>query len=457
MKREFSSAGLQLSALILATIACVEAVSFAVVLGMPTPEPDRITIGMAAEGLQGGAIALPLRRRVAKTPPQGIRAHLVEDAIADMYNVDRTNLRATWTSDQSVQIARSGPLSANLATSPNAEKAGSAPDALLGEPEVFSVELSSALQSLPLPPFSVALRQTDGSWLTIEPQKPLLTIWQMQLLAAFLISAVVLIPVAILAARHFTRPLRELGRFAEADDVRPAPVPPSGSTREIVAALDAIVRMRDRLARRADQRVRILAAVAHDLRTPMTGLRLRVEDAAEPDRTKMIADLDRMEEMIGHMLSYAREGIRLQRAQQVNVNDVVAQVANSFPPEAVSILPNPRRAELQIDREALERAIGNLVRNAIDYAGSAEIEVRPTPAELSVFVRDRGPGISVHERARVVLPFERGETSRSRRTGGVGLGLSTVFEFAQRYGGELRLLDRPGGGLSAEIILPRSA
>lgn len=443
MKRRISSAVLQLSALILATIVCVEAISFALILGMPAPEPEIITIRMASEALRANSdqsVRL-LRRRVSDAPPHGEPAALIESAMTSLYGIDRDRLHATWASERSVRIEGAERLSGSGAR----DVAASARSA---------DQLFSTLETLPLPPFRASVRQSDGTWLTVEPREPLLSAWQIQMLAAFFISAVLLIPVAILAARRFTRPLRDLAHFAGADGDAAAPAPTRGLTREIAAALDAIARMRDRLRRRADQRVRILAAVAHDLRTPMTGLRLRIEDATEPDRTQMISDLDRMEDMIGHMLAYARDGVDGRQMELIDVNTMVARVAASFSPGKVLVIRNRHATELIVDGNALERAIGNLVRNAIDYGGSAEIDVRTAPMAVIIGVHDRGPGIAAKERARVVLPFERGENSRNRRTGGVGLGLSMVDEFTRRCGGELHLLDRSGGGLTAEMILP---
>lgn len=483
MRKRESGAALQLSGLILATILCVEAISFALVLGMPAPEPQQITIRMAADALRGTADPTdPVRSRLTANPPDGARATLVEDAMVSLYGISRDKLRVTWVGNDSLRIqgamhlpGRDGQTdSGRTALIGSAERGGDgearperqprlpivegAPRvAVLPDITEFSDQLFSTLEQIPIPPFRVALQQDDGEWLTIEPREPLLTVWQIQMLAAFLISAVLLVPIAVVAARRFTRPLRKLARIAASEEDAETAEFPVSSTHEIRAAFDAIVRMRARLARRADQRVRILAAVAHDLRTPMTGLRLRVEDAAEPDRTQMIEDLDRMEDMIGHMLRYARDGVEPVALEPIDVNRAVSDVAASFPPGSVAVVRlAEERVNLLADRGAFERAVGNLVQNAIDYGGDVEIDVRASSGSAAILVQDRGPGIPAEDRARLLMPFERGDGSRSRETGGVGLGLTTVAEFAERYGGEISLTDRLGGGLTAQLTFETS-
>jgi signal transduction histidine kinase len=282
-------------------------------------------------------------------------------------------------------------------------------------------------------------------------------LWQKQLLIALGLSTLVMAPLAWLAARRLTRPIRELASFASRADLRgEAAPPPSAAPREIAAAANAISEMRSRLQEEAAGRSRMLAAVAHDMRTPLTGLRLRAETAPPDERDRMAEDIARMEKMIGQVIAYSageqteepREPFDLDALVEECVWDARAQGQDAvfFPGPEVEVSAGPL---------SLHRAVRNLVDNAHRYGGACEVRVITDGDCASVLVEDRGPGIPDHLLAKVQEPFFRGETSRNRDTGGTGLGLAITSSVARQHGGRLVLENRQGGGLRAELRIRR--
>lgn len=438
MTRQPASAVGQVSLLILAVIVVVEFISFALVLWMPAPEQPRYSIRAVAQALAkpGGHRPADFSLRLASAPDDGTSAVIIEQALTLLLNEEPRNIRAIW------RAADGG--GAPLTIIDGNGRRGAPPNVLV------------TLSTLPLPAFSAARRMPDGHWLVARADRSNIAAWQIRMLLAFVLSAAVLVPVAILAARRLTVPLRRLEDVAR-DDGRDRPSPGrSTGPREIRAASDAIVRMRDRLAERARERVRVLAAVAHDLRTPLTGLRLRIEDMEEPDRTRIIDDIDRMERMIADMLAHARDDYARSSPVQIDVDAVIARIVTLFPSDRVQVAPKEETGgNLWIDPQDFERAIGNLVHNAITYGQIATIDVVPTPSQVTVTVHDCGPGISSDQRMRVLRPFERGEGSRSRHTGGVGLGLSSAQDIARRYGGDIEFREQPPKGFTVAISFRR--
>ena len=258
-----------------------------------------------------------------------------------------------------------------------------------------------------------------------------------------------LMPLAWIFARRLTRPFRVL---AEALGERGEAVPQEGprELREAAAAIDA---MRNRLASEAGERARMLTAIAHDLRTPLTGLRLRIEAAPEPQRARMVADVERMQSMIGEVLTFARDAAV--PAELLDVRPLLADVVREMQDRGDALcLMDGNDARVSAPAPALRRAIENLLQNAIDYAGGGVVSVERSTTSVRIVVSDTGPGIPAVDRERLLRPFERGEASRNRNTGGAGLGLSIVRDFAARHRGDFTLTDHPGGGTLAVLDLP---
>lgn len=266
------------------------------------------------------------------------------------------------------------------------------------------------------------------------------------------------IAVSVIAVRLVTRPIQRLADAADAfgRDLDSPPLAETGPTETRLAA-EAFNRMQERLRRLIAERSRALAAVSHDLRTPLTRMRLRAELVDDETlRGQINADIDDMQAMVESTLDYLR-GLRENEAVQTIdiealLHSLVAdQQAQERPVVLGDILAEPYLGRLT----ALKRAVANLIDNAVKYGHGARISVEDDAAGLNIVVEDSGPGIPEADLVRVVEPYVRLETSRSRDTGGVGLGLAIARDAARLHGGELILGNRVGGGLEARLNLPR--
>jgi signal transduction histidine kinase len=307
--------------------------------------------------------------------------------------------------------------------------------------------------------FQVHAQLADGSWAGFEHGlggEPFAWPWRLLLTLAVLLVSV--IALTLLAVRWLTRPLAVLATAADAlgRDIRRPPLPEDGPA-EVRRAAAAFNTMQARLQTHLREREQMLAAVSHDLRTPITRLRLRAELIAdEALRAKIDRDLAEMEAMTAAALDFLRGVSKDEPVQPVDVmallESLQADMEEAGQPEQVqgqAAVPYPAHPL------ALKRCLANLIGNAVKYGGAAEVRVEDGAGQLRFVVADNGPGIPEDQLERVFEPFYRVEGSRSRDTGGVGLGLSVARDIARAHGGELVLRNRAGGGLEAILTLPR--
>ena len=266
------------------------------------------------------------------------------------------------------------------------------------------------------------------------------------------------IAVALIAVRLVTRPIQDLAEAADAfgRDLDSPPLAEAGPT-ETRRAAEAFNRMQARIKTLVAERSRALAAVSHDLRTPLTRMRLRAELVDdEALRAQIGADIDDMQAMVESTLDYLR-GLRDNEAvQEIDIDALLQSlVADEQALERPVTLEAGAAAPFAGRLSVLRRALANLVDNAVKYGGAARLRVEDSANELRLGVEDSGPGIPQESLTSVVEPYVRLETSRSRATGGVGLGLAIARDAARLHGGELLLRNLPGGGLAATLVLPR--
>ena len=262
---------------------------------------------------------------------------------------------------------------------------------------------------------------------------------------------------AVLLVHRLATPLRELARLTgEIGRGTPVPVPESGpdETRSIAQALNA---MQERIHRLVSERTQALAAVSHDLRTPITRLRLRLEGVGDAgSRQAMAGDLDDMQAMIDSTLAYLRGESEPEAAQSTNVASLLLSLVDDAADAGRPVTyAGPSRALARVRPVALKRALANLIDNAVRYGSSAWVEVKVEERGLRIRIDDEGPGIADEDLARVFEPFERLDASRNSNTGGTGLGLTIARRAIEREGGTIQLVNKPGGGLRAEVELPR--
>jgi two-component system, OmpR family, sensor kinase len=426
-----------------------------IVLAAPPPPAARV---VASEAIMAVRTVTPgFERRISADPPAGPRIPVLESLMAAELGKPAIDLRVTRL-DTATPVALSvqtvpkemarrlskGDLSGTIVLQ---QRENVFPEVL--EPVTATGELGRVLLDLPLPAYATSLRQADGRWLVVEPALPLLGGWQRSILIALAVSLLLLAPLAWFFARRLTRPFRAL---AGALGSNASQIPQEGPS-ELREAAVAIAAMQSRLAEEATERARMLTAIAHDLRTPLTGLRLRIEGVPEPQRERMVHDVERMQAMIGEVLNFARNAAAADALIDVRATLEMIIGEINVVTRAISLEPG-EDAQIQVPEPAFRRAFENLLNNAVIYAGGGTVSVTLSRGEVAISVRDEGPGIPEADWERLLRPFERGEGSRNRDTGGAGLGLSIVRDFAVKQGGSFALGHAPGCGTIATMRLP---
>lgn len=261
------------------------------------------------------------------------------------------------------------------------------------------------------------------------------------------------------AARWLTRPVQRLADAAQALGREEAthPVPEEGP-REFRQASRVFNQMQARIRQQLAERDRFVAAVSHDLRTPLTRLRLRTEGLTQAaERERMGRDIAEMDAMITATLEHLRGAAHAEPLATVDVRALIDSMADDYLDSAGRhIGVHGGCAPLRVRPGALRRCLDNLVGNALRYGGSAQVTVQERDGAVRICVRDHGPGLAAHDLANAMEPFYRAEPSRNRASAGVGLGLSIARDIALRHGGTLALSNAAGGGLLATLELPRT-
>jgi signal transduction histidine kinase len=305
----------------------------------------------------------------------------------------------------------------------------------------------------------VAMPLPDGQWLTFATALPDTgPAVSRQFLVSMAVMAVIMLGVSIWVVRGVAAPLTSLAAAADrlGKDMAAAPLPETG-TIEMRQASRAFNSMQVRLRNLIDNRTRLLASISHDLRTPLTLLRLRAENVADPnERDKMLSTIAEMNSMIESTLKFARDETVAEPRQATDVAALVQSIADDMDDAGLPVVMEPAEATIiECRPAALKRALTNLIENAVKYGRTAHIAVGTTSKWIEITIDDDGPGIPESELKRVLEPFYRVEESRSRDTGGVGLGLAIALSAIQLHGGELLLSNRPSGGLRAVVRLAR--
>jgi len=303
-------------------------------------------------------------------------------------------------------------------------------------------------------------RLTDGTVLTFRHSLPQQGLdWPLRLLVSL---AVLGVSVAVLAGwtvRRLTRPLASLADAATglAQNLEQPPLSEHGPL-EVSRAAQAFNAMQRDLKRYLETRAQALAAVSHDLRLPLTRLRLRLERVADADlQAKMEEDLSEMDGMIGSTLEFLRAGSSAEKMQKLDVNALLESVAEDMAMVGAQVeLHGAASGTILAKPQALRRCLANLLDNAWRYGGKhIDVSIAEHPGQLEIRVEDRGPGIPSEDLERVFEPYVRIESSRAKHTGGTGLGLAIARAIARAHGGDVRLLPRAGGGTCAMLALPR--
>ncbi|MCU0986418.1 MAG: ATP-binding protein [Acetobacteraceae bacterium] len=406
---------------------------------------DRIELQRAAQAREATGRAAALWRAVAMSPPER------RDAVARGFDLSEG-------------------MSATVDALPLAPERGLLPEGagdrfaqglarMAGPPHMRPREI--LVGGVPRRAVTVSLRLADGAWLNVTTRPPPPRPWSSPgFLAALAMMTAAVAALAFWAVRRTTRPIRDLADAAErlGRDVNAPRLPETGPA-EVAQAAAAFNTMADRIGRFVADRTAMLAAIGHDLRTPITRLRLRAEFIEdEATRAKMLADLDEMERMIAGTLAFARDEAAAEKMTRLDLAALlrtVADEANDVAGEEVVTLGPLAPLTVEARPLALKRALANLVGNAVAYAGACVIRLSgPEKGFVSIAVEDDGPGIPEEARERVFQPFHRLEPSRNRETGGTGLGLTIARGILRGHGGDVTLANRFPQGLIATATLP---
>ena len=308
--------------------------------------------------------------------------------------------------------------------------------------------------------FTVQIALRDGTWVTFDTfLSPQVAAIPLRVALTLLILLGTVVVLSLVAVRWVTGPLSSLAIAADqlGADINRPPLRETGPV-EVQRAARAFNTMQRRLSRFIADRTRILAAMSHDLQTPITRMRLRSEMLDDESvRAKFAKDLDDMESMVTQTLDFMRDAGSVEPVRRVDVMALLESLQTDYQDtgdmveiEGSIAQPYPCRPH------ALRRCLTNIVDNAIRYGKRATIRVEDGAERIAIRILDEGPGIPDEEIEKAFEPFFRGESSRSRETGGTGLGLGIARNIARAHGGELSLRNRPEGGLEATLTLPRT-
>jgi signal transduction histidine kinase len=307
--------------------------------------------------------------------------------------------------------------------------------------------------------FVAAWREPSGAWRVASPEpRPFFSGWRRDITLWFLACIALLAPLGFLFARRLTAPIQ---RFAEAADRLGRD--PGGSAlaldgpAEIGIAAMAFNRMQGRLSRYVEDRTAMIAAISHDLRTPLARMRFKLEHAPEPLRDTLGADIRQMEEMVSAVLAFVRD-TETDRARPRTRLDLLSVIECAVDDAAVTggeVELTPSDAiEIEGDPVALRSVFDNLIGNGVKYGQRVVVGVRRDASDAVVEIADAGPGLPASELERVFTPFYRAEPSRNRKTGGIGLGLTVARAVARAHGGDVTLSPGAPRGLVATVRLP---
>ena len=432
---------LRIFVLMLTTVLLVQILNFAVVLLMPPPRPLIFTATRVAAVARTGRDPTGLLKvEIAAGPPRPTDnprdARLAGSIAADLGVAPN---HVTVETERSAMPLFAGALRPPLPLG-------------MGRPPRLPQSFDNALFG----PFAVSIEMPNGRWRVIRPTHSTIGPWRMRIVLWFLVAMAVAAAVAWVMARRVVKPIGLFAAAAErlGRDPRAEPLPIVGPP-EIAEAATAFNLMQERLNRYVEDRTTLIAAVAHDLRTPLMRLSLRLEKAPEDIRAASEGDIQEMSQRIGSAMAFVRDMTRHVRRQRLDLRSLAESVADDFADRGAAVALHPGAPlALEGDAPSLKALLANLVGNAVNYAGHAEVEVRRERGVAIVEVSDSGPGMASADLARAFEPFFRAEQSRNRDTGGSGLGLASVRAVARAHGGEATIENRPGGGLLARVTLP---
>jgi two-component system OmpR family sensor kinase len=429
---------LRVFALMVVCVAVTQLMNFALLIAVQTPTAKLYTVGQAVDALQGKPadddFSVSNAEHVEE-PHWNPRGERTEVAMAKALNVPIERVLISFPTP--------------IMTREKIYDRASVPR------PVPPPTMQAARDVIITGDFTASFRRADGQWKTVSTVSAFEP-WRWFVLWWLILSVAAVAPFAWALAHRLAKPI---GAFAEAAerlgrDPRAAPIAIDGPP-EIADAAAAFNRMQARLNRYVDDRATVVGAVAHDLRTPLMRLGLRLEAAPDALRQACEGDIRDMEAMISATLSYLRDTTKQGARKPLDLRSLAETVTDDMSDrgQPVSLAPG-EPVVVEGNSPALKAMLNNLVINALKYAGKAEVTLVEADGQALIEVCDDGPGVAPEDIDRVFEPFFRGERSRNRDTGGIGLGLASARAVARAHGGDVVIRNREEGGLSALVTLP---
>jgi signal transduction histidine kinase len=448
-----------------------QAITLALVLLVPPPPPPVYRLDEVAAALEGGPLRLRdgrvLRRVRSAAPPTvgpGERRDDLAAALADRLQTDPARVRLRFDRPPlrgprrlgatEFDGPRLGPPGADF-DRPH----GPPPERDPGHDPWRAPGFRPHRPDLIVGEFTAAWRDASGRWRTVAPEpKPFFSGWRRDITLWFLGCVAVLAPVGYLFARRLTAPIRRFAQAAERLGRDPGgPALALEGPAEIGAAAQAFNLMQQRLRRYVEDRTAMIAAISHDLRTPLARMRFKLEKAQPELRATLGADVEQMEQMVAAVLAFVRDSdtARARARTRLDLLSLLeCAVDDATFAGARVVIEDAEPTEIEGDPVALRSVFANLIDNGVKYGASVTVGLRRDAAEAIVEIADTGPGLAEGELERVFAPFYRAEPSRNRKTGGIGLGLAVARAIARSHGGDVTLAPGPEHGLVATVRLP---
>lgn len=435
-KRRGAPLFLRIFFVMLACVATVQLMNFALLLVFGLPVPQIYTVEQVAKVLLRGRDQAE-RLRVTASRDLPVRT-VQRDEAPRVALAQRLGV-----AHDRVEVFRYLPLGNNLSR-PFAD-----PAAQRSYDENFGTQLFFG-------DFEAAVRMSDGRWITAKPVAREVSNWSWRALLVLLAAMAGVAPFAWWLSRRLARPIAMFAAAAErlGRNFRAAPIALGGPL-EIAEAAEAFNRMQARLERFVEDRGLLIAAIAHDMRTPLMRLSLRLSAAPDALRSAAERDIADMDAMIVATTAFIRDVREPARRRRLDLRSLIESLTDELADagERVTFVPGETLV-VEAEDTGLKALVSNLINNALKYAGDAEVSLHREDGHAVIEVRDHGPGIAAPDLDRVFEPFFRGEPSRNRDTGGIGLGLASVRAVAQAHGGDALIVNHPEGGALARVTLP---
>lgn len=423
-------------AMMLGTVLMAELLIFSAFILTTPPMPPIIEYPFLVSALEGKSGELPQRLKLNVAPTPGI------DQAADRYSaaLGRSIDRALGLAPGSVRVNLglfSPPSAFGTVTALDVEN-GKTPLLVAGE-------------------FTIARPLPDGTWRVLETDGSFANAATLQFAVLLMSTLALVVPFAYVLARRMTRPISNFAKAADrlGRDPHAPPMPESGP-REVRVASEAFNRMQGRLNSYVEERTTMVAAVAHDLRTPLMRIAFEIEDASPKMQAALNRQIDEMSEMIDAIMRFLQAEQSRHERRVCDVASLLKEIVVEFQSDGAEVYLDGAQDPVIMDGDALglKSVLRNVIGNAVTYGTSARVALARQGGQAVIKVHDQGPGLADADIERVFQPFYRVEKSRNRKTGGIGLGLAVARSIVVAHGGSIALANAADRGLEATIALP---